>query len=47
VLVGFLVEPLGGGAAVTVALTLRLATILGELLAVGAVETAWRAGRPR
>jgi hypothetical protein len=41
----FLVDPLGGSAAVTVALAVRLASTVGELIAIGAVEVAWRTVR--
>lgn len=47
VLAGVLVEPIGGVAAVTVALALRLASTVGELIAVGAVEVAWHLRGPR
>lgn len=43
----FLAGPLGAAAAVTVAVVVRLASTLGELIAIGAVELAWRRRRPR
>jgi glycosyltransferase 2 family protein len=46
-LAAFLAEPLGTSAAVTVALAVRLASTVGELIAVGAVELVWRRRRPR
>lgn len=47
VLAAFLAEPLGASAAVTVALAVRLASTVGELIAIGAVEIAWRAAGGR
>lgn len=42
VLTAFLADPLGAGAAVSIAVVVRLASMAGELVAVGAVEAAAR-----
>jgi hypothetical protein len=46
-LAAFLAAPLGAAAAVTVAVVVRLASTIGELIAIGAVEAAWRLRGPR
>jgi glycosyltransferase 2 family protein len=47
VLAALLVDPLGGSAAVACALALRLAAIVGEILAFAVVEAAYRAADAR